>query len=346
MKKYLYLLAAVTGMFLGSCSSDDDVEIDETFEVNVSVSLNNFFQSYDFYDTKHDINIADKYRVFNSERNLYIQVRTLFYDSDGYLVDSLLTYSTNTNQVTKSIRLEEGSYTAVTTLAFANKTTGDDASWWELAGKDKLSTAVLYTKNRYNMHCIMSYDAQTFNVTPGKSATVTFNPAPVGALGYLYFQNFQYVSESSYGQVADNGMRQLCVYSRNIADGYQLNPNSYNKYIYWDDGGSNWWYYLSENLRPQDFSSDWTFFKTNLYDFFYILAPSVNIEFGYTMDGEDTFTGYGNANYNIVSGKTYLAYWDNFQIGNPYFGIADNNHWNSYSTSSSSAKMRLTKLEK
>ncbi|MBQ5475593.1 MAG: hypothetical protein IIT65_13155, partial [Lachnospiraceae bacterium] len=46
----------------------------------------------------------------------------------------------------------------------------------------------------------------------------------------------------------------------------------------------------------------------------------------------DVFNGYGEQTCNITSGKVYLAYWDYFKVGNPYFGIADNNHWNRYET--------------
>jgi len=345
MKKHLYLLAAVTGMFLGSCSSNDDVEVDESFEVNVSVSLDNFYQSYDYLDTKHNLStqLPDDYRIFNSKYKCYIQVRTLFYDSDGYLVDSLLYYSTNTNQYTTTLRLPEGTYTAVSTLTFADNNSGDDASWWTLENKERLSSAVLSTDNRHSSYCIMSYDAQTFNVTSGRSANVALSPSPVGAVGYVYYQNFQYKSESTYGTVADNGIRSLCVYGRNIAKGYRLNPNTSNKYIYLDDGGQNNWYFLSSNDEPSDFDKDWTFFKTNLYGYFYILSPQVRVQFGYVPEGTQYFTGYGEASYNIVSGKTYLAYWDYFQVGNPYFGIADNNHWNTYTSSDSGAKLRVPK---
>ena len=71
----------------------------------------------------------------------------------------------------------------------------------------------------------------------------------------------------------------------------------------------------------------------NLYAYCYILAPQFNLEFGYTLQGETSFHGYGETTYTQTPGSVILAYWDYFQVGNPYFGPADNNHWHSYSSS-------------
>lgn len=332
MKKLIYSALSLALFFTTSCSNDDIlVETDSKVnDVNVSVSLSNFFSSYDFYDSKHDINIADEFRSFHSEANGYIQVRTLFYNSNGVLVDSLLSYSVNTNTVTSSLKLSEGQYTAISTLTFASKTTGDDASLWTLVGKEKLSTAYLECKNRFTKWSILSYQAKSFTVTKNQVTSLSMSPSPIGALGYLYFQDFQYKNSSSTSATADNNIRALCVYSQNVASGYKLDPNATEKYLYLNDAGTNSWYYLSDKLEPSSFDTSWTYFQSNLYDYFYILAPRPKICFGYVLKGESTFHAYGEGTYTINSGRTYLSYWDWFQVGNPYFGIADNNHWNNY----------------
>ena len=43
------------------------------------------------------------------------------------------------------------------------------------------------------------------------------------------------------------------------------------------------------------------------------------------------FSPYGEKTTTFTPGITYLAYWDYFQIGNPYLIPADNNHWHDYS---------------
>ena len=69
----------------------------------------NFFSSYNYNDTKHDIKLGDDYRVFHSEYDKYIQVRVLFYSKEtGNLVDSVLVYSENTNTQKVSVSLPAG----------------------------------------------------------------------------------------------------------------------------------------------------------------------------------------------------------------------------------------------
>lgn len=335
MKNVVYSAFCGLALLATSCSNDDILidKNDNVNEVNVNVSLSNFISSYNFNDTRHDISVTEDFRTFSSEFDKYIHVRTLFYNSQGNLVDSLITYSPTTNTVSKSIKLAAGTYTVITTLNFADEESAD-GSWWDLYDKEKLSTAYLSPYRRDVIWCVMSYASQTITVASGNTTNVSMTPAPIGALGYMYLQNFQYKNEATYGTVADNGVRSIALYSQNVADGFKLDPNATEKYIYLEATGSGSWYYLSSNLEPSDFSGskDYGYFRTNLYSYLYILAPSFNAVFGYVLDGESSFQPYGQRNYTITNGQTYLAYWDWFQVGNPYFGIADNNHWHTYAS--------------
>ena len=115
------------------------------------------------------------------------------------------------------------------------------------------------------------------------------------------------------------------MYAKNKAVGYKLNPNAVNRYVYRNDVGEKWWYVSSS--EPSEFDKDWGFFQANLYSFTYLLVPESEMIFGYVMEGETTFHGFGRGNYTLSDGKVYLGYWDYFQVGNPYFGLANNNHW-------------------
>ena len=332
MKKiFISTLFSMT-FFITSCNNDD-ILIEENNEVNISVSLSNFTSGYNFNDTWHGISVTEDFRTFNSEFEKFIHVRTLFYNSEGNLVDSLITFSSTTNSISKSINLPEGTYTVITTLNFSDDQTYE-GSWWDLCDREKLSTVYLQPYNRSRIWCIMSYASQKITVTHGKTTSITMTPAPIGALGYMYLQNFQYLNESTYGIVSDNGVRSIALYSQKVANGFRLDPNASEKYIYLAATGTNSWYYLSSNLEPSDFSNskDYGYFRTNLYSYLYILSPSFNAQFGYVLEGENFFHGYGENNYTIVNGQTYLVYWDWFQVGNPYFGVADNNHWHTYSS--------------
>lgn len=348
MKRIILAAISVVALLAVSCNNDEItiVKDNKVNDVIVNVSLNNFFSSYNFNDTKHDIKVADAYRVFNSENGDFIQARTMFYDSNGELVDSVVVYSTNTNSVVKSLKLAQGNYKAVTTLLFAYKEKNKYYTLWTLSGRENLSTAILMCDNRWSMWSIMSYDSKNITVREGETTEIAMIPKPVGALGYLFFQNFQYLNQNSTSSPSDNGIHQLCLYGRNVAKGYRLNPTASERFIYLNDSGANSWYFLSDRLFPSDFDESWTFFKSNLYDYFYILAPQAHVQFGYINDGSSTFSGYGEATYSIVNGQTYLAYWDYFQVGNPYFGIADNNHWHTYNEMTTNPLFTASKTDR
>lgn len=345
MKKIIYTLFAFVAVLATSCSNDDIEIVTEEGKVEnavtLTVSLSNFYAGYDFRDTKHNIDqLEDKYSTFHSEYGNYIQVRTLFYNKrTGNLTDSLLTYVTTTNDVTASVDLPQGSYYAITTLTFADADSGDDASWWWLIEKNNIETVRMQVRNRYSLWSIMSVSSEEFTVTEDSHISLRTTPAPVGAIAYLYFQNFQYRNAATYGTIADNGIRKLTLYSQKIADEYKLNPNAVSKYNYWEDSGTSQWYFLSSQWEPTDFDASWTHFSSNLYDHCYILAPQFNLAFGYVLDGQNTFNSYGESYYTVEPGETYLAYWDYFQVGNPYFGKADNNHWNTYSQTSQASSL-------
>ena len=333
MKKIIFFAAAMLALLTTSCSNDD-IQIDyntRNTDVNVTVSLSNFFSGYNYNDTRNGISVTEDYRTFNSEFGYYIHVRTMFYNSQGNLVDSLVTFTSTTNAVTKSLKLAEGTYTVISTLNFSESDNAD-GTLWEWCDREKLSTTYIEPYSRFSIWAIMSYASQTIQVKEGSATTISMTPAPIGALGYLYFQNFQYKNESTYGTVADNGIRELALYSQNVADGYRLDPGASEKFIYQKATGAGSWYYLSDQLTPARFenSKDYGYFRTNIYSYFYILAPQFNYAFGYELEGDSGFNVGAQSNATISNGKTYLAYWDWFKVGEPYFGIADNNHWNTY----------------
>lgn len=348
MKKILFLLLAFVAMFVASCSNEAiDIETSDPVikdAVTVNVPLSGFFSSYNFYDTKHGRDISDVYRTFNSESGLYILCMTLFYDkATGVLKKGIYSHSKDINSKVIKADLPEGNYYVITTLSFSTSSTGlsADTDFWSIAGNTNLRTAKMVCNDANSMWAIMSVSTDVIEVKEGKHVPLNVNPQPIGALCYLYFHNFQYKNEAST-TVSDNGIRQLSLYTQQKAISYNLDPNATSKYNYLADAGENFWYYLSVNT-PDMFDDEWTFFKSNLYDYSYILAPSCKICFGYTPEGSENFNAYGEAVYNIQNGKTYLAYWDWFQVGNPYFGIADNNHWNDYSGSRAPEDVRPSK---
>lgn len=336
MKKNILGTAFAIASLL-SCTNEA-IEIDSVMtpepvyynKLTLTIDPTDLFSSYKYEDTRHSIDqLSDEYRTFNSKYDMLIQARTLIYNRSGELVDSIVNYLDNTNSINVEKTLESGDYYAVNTLTFATK---DKDSFWYLKDKEKLSTVKMLPRNRYSIWCIMSYSSELFSIKKDEAARVVTKPKPVGCVAYVFFQDFQYKSQSTYGTVEDNGIRKLSLYTKSKTESFNLDPNNTNKYNFLKDIGDSW--YSAYSTVPSDYQDgSWTFFKTNLYGYCYLLDPSINLIFGYVLDGKTTFNGYGEGTYDLEAGKMYLAYWDYFKVGNPYFGIADNNHWNTYSKS-------------
>ena len=109
-KKISLVIFSMIALFFASCSNDP-IEVVTTQPVSLTVSLDNFFSSYNFNDTKHNIKVSEDFRVFNSEYNKYIQVRTLFYSRENAkIVDSFVIYANNTTAVKQNVTLPAGHY--------------------------------------------------------------------------------------------------------------------------------------------------------------------------------------------------------------------------------------------
>ena len=348
MKKIVFGLIAFSIIIFSSCKNDE-IKIDKPIApvvngLTMSVDISKFFSSYNYDDTYHNLGkgnqIAEAFRTFNSESGKLIQVRTLIYNkSTNEIVDSIVNYVSNLNQVTSTKDLLPGDYWAITTLAFADKADPNE-TWWYVADYKNLTTAKLYPRNRFSKWSILSSSTESFSVSRTQPAHVNTSPAPLGALTYIFCQNFQYLNEASYGIVADNKVREIALYTKRKAESYNLDPNATSKYNYFKETGVSEWY---DNcyFEPSNFVVDgnrWTYFMTNIYGYCYILETEQTTCFGYALDGETSFRGpYGEQNNTFQAGTTYLAYWDYFQIGAPYFGVADNNHWHYYIAKTRSA---------
>ena len=328
MKKIVFGLMALTIGVFSSCTNDeiaiDAPEAPVQDALTITVDLSDFYASYNYDDTRHDIQIAELYRTFNSESNKYIHVRTYIYDqSSDLLVDSIVNYVTTTNSVTATLTLPKGSYYAVSSVCFADNTSSS-ASWWQIEDRERLSTAKLwYGPYNSSMWSILSTSTDAFTVSRGSHETVNTTPHPLGALVYCIFENFQYLNEATYGTVADNHIREIGLLTQRRAVSYNLDPNATTAFNYREEGGTGT-YYINTWIERD------TNFDMNYARLCYILEPQQHIVFGYVEEGSEKFSGYGEQDVTYRSGTTYLAYWDYFKVGEPYFGVADNNHWNYY----------------
>ena len=329
MKKIIFCSLILGAALMTSCSNDE-IENASLSDVQVQVSLSKFFDQYEFYDTRHGIYTTEDLSVFNIEDDKYIQVRAMFYNAvTNQLEDSIVKYVTNTNDVLLQKRIAAGTYKVVTTLCFADEENAEYA-WWFVYDRSSLTTAKMHQRF-HSQYSILSVSENSVTVADNNSNVFRTTPNPVGVLVYYFFQNFQYKDETTYGEgkEADNKVRRILVATQQQATDYKLDSQALSRYDYYKTEGSHTWRLLVDS-EPTDYNSSWKYFKTNLYGFTYVLAPECDICFGYVIEGESIFHQCGGASYNLKSGNVYLAYFDWFQVGNPYFGLADNNHWNSY----------------
>lgn len=334
MKKVIFgLMALAIGLF-SSCSNDeiaiDAPEAPVKDALTITIDLSNFFSSYNYDDTKHNIQIAEAFRTFNSEGGFHIHLNTLIYNKQTEeLVDSIVKDVVTTNSITEIKTLPIGEYYAISMLSFGLNNT---PSFWYVTGRSKLSTAKLapyVLPDGYEMWGILSQSIESFSVSRNQQAHVNTTPSPLGTLVYFYCQNFQFKDEATYGTVADNGIRNLYIFTQRQAISYNLDPSATSKYNYKEETGGNQWYWM-QNFEPKNFNTSWTYFQSNLYGYHYVLEPQQRNVFGYKLQGETEFHPEGEQTVDYKPGTVYLAYWDYFQVGAPYLGIADNNHWHSY----------------
>lgn len=341
MKKIYFLAVLFAGMAFTSCENDEiGVELDDaltkgTGQLTITVNPSDFFACYNFEDTYHhsnpseqSVNIAELYRTFNSTNGYLIELRSMIYDQEkDELKDSVVVKTlTNTNSYTspKPIELPAGKYTVVSTLSFSVESKGSYIPMWNVDKREKLSTVNMRAYSRGNMWCILSVSTDDIEIKKDQTTTLSTTPKPVGSLVYLVFENFQYTNEASYGTPDNKDLEMVALYTQRTAISYNLSPKAVNKVNYLNEGVSHQWRAIAGATKSSDG------YIKDVSTFCFFLEPQETIVFGLKRVDETTFTPYGQNTVQLEAGKTYLAYWDHFKLGAPYFGLADNNHFNTY----------------
>lgn len=330
MKKIIYIFILLTGLLV-SCSNDpidiDSVKTKEPIYYNtltITVDPSDLFSSYTFQDTHHAVkSLKNLFPTFNSEEKRFIQWRTLIYDENEQLVDSVVEYLSNTNSLTKELQLVGGDYYAVTTLTFTDTL---KKSMWDLIDKEKMSTVKLQPKSRWGMWNVMSQSSDKFSISQNRTARIATVPKPVGCIVYSVWENFSKWDTKIYG----DSLEQVALYTKDVTESYNLDPNATNRYNMLDELGENTWYYQDYYHGSLIYLFADLLGRNYTYSYSYIFnTDKVSRQiYGYSVKKKDGFGGgYGKSDYKTMPGKTYLSYWDYDNIGNPYFGEADNNHW-------------------
>ncbi len=333
MKRKSIGIVVASICLLLSCTNDaievTSVKAPEPIYYNtltITADPTDLFSSYTYEDTYHGVKPLKKsFPTFYSEEQRHIQWRTLIYDKDELLVDSIVEYLSNTNSMTKEKTLRSGDYYAITTLTFTEDSL-DKSSMWELLDKEKMSTAKLQPKGRFGQWYVMSQSSEKFAITKENGARIATKPKPVGCIVYSLWENFSKWDPKVYG----DSLTEVTLYTKDVTQSFNLDPNATNRYNMRDEPGTNTWYYqdwmygrIFELYKMFGLDDDaWS------YSYIFNTDKTTRLCFGYSMKDHDGFYGsYGQSEYKTEPGKAYLSYWDYDYIGNPYFGVADNNHW-------------------
>lgn len=200
MKKILFLIAAVAGLFTTSCKNDeiDILQVDtpepfKTLTLNVSTT-----SSYDKMD------ITSSIKSLLSDESYYVGVTTLVYNkSNDSIVAQKSDYSKTLNQISQEFTLERGEYRIITIQNLVNSAYDYTSETWEFKDIDKSSTLSMYRKTQVyegeeyypNLYW---YDVIGFNVKDMSISSDTQEkvlPEPIGALVDC---NFEYFNKSPY----------------------------------------------------------------------------------------------------------------------------------------------------
>ncbi|MCM1517046.1 MAG: hypothetical protein NC117_00180 [Pseudoflavonifractor sp.] len=282
MKKYFAILAAVFAVILSSCSNDDiPVSQTTTFKINPNTVISGF----------QEWNAGDL-TVINSSYQL--RIRLLVYNESGSLVQEDEQFFTDyAHLMTSNLNLAMGErYKAIAITDITRKSDGFE--YWELSGKENLSTLKLsdtgYLGSQKNILGIASTD-----IISGDGTQVDMNVQPAGSLIIVYYEGIR-----SWSNVTD----------------YQLGINRSADYVTFDNLAQPEWNVQASSTYDWRIShievSDWDDSPNveNIYDYVFTLPyGNTNVEFEYkTSNGWYSLTR--SASINLGIGSEYLVRCD------------------------------------
>lgn len=173
MKKILFSIIALIGLF-SSCSNDEiTIERTVTFKVNPATVVDNLYE----------YKAGDLTALSNSSK---LNVILLIYNENGLLVDEVSNeYSAYTHIMNADINLSPGKYTAV---AISHVTSSID--YWEFSGLEKLSTFKIKDLGKIGgKNKILGLTIKDI-VIGENSETINIEIENAGAVAHVYFYHW------------------------------------------------------------------------------------------------------------------------------------------------------------
>ncbi len=296
MKHLLYSALVALVMLAFAACSNDEIEIKQTGEVEVTVPTAELYNNFSI----------NSYQNFLGSNNSYhIEVRLFIYNQEGYLVkEESLSSRTFQENLTFSINnLTEGDYKVVglqTMVDDTDQLEADDLSeFWTLVNKNKLADFRVETKyDQIYWYGALGMGYGSLKVKKDGKAKLNLNIRPVGSL-----MDFDYENMASTGYV------ESAFFFHNAPDGIKLDPSltGVDKLYTENYNAKNTWspvsvFYKSAGLGAEDGKT-----------VFLIGYGQTLVCFGAadaTQYSNNKFTAYpsGGMNYNFEWGKHYQAF--------------------------------------
>lgn len=206
MKKILFAMLAVTGLFTTSCSNDPIVV--DTIDPLHSLTLNISSQElYDKFDLTTDIK-----NNYLREDGYGIGIFSYVYDANGKLVDSMESILNNFSTAIQTLpKLVEGQYTVITIETLVSTDNGNKAESWSVKDAESLSTIKL--KQNDITFWSEAVGLATTQIDLKNNMEVSITPKAIGSIIHYYSFDFETSDYLKVGFATDG-----------MTDYYSLNP--------------------------------------------------------------------------------------------------------------------------
>lgn len=276
MKKVLFSIIALIGLF-SSCSNDDIiVERKTTIKVNPSQVIAPF---------NYEINPGELQSFPDTHK---LRVTLLAYSKDGMLKARETQYLTNyVALATCNLQLEKGEYDIVAITDVVEYTNSQiSREFWKLSGENNILTTKMTDQNLIGgKYKIMGIARKSININFENNDVILY-PQPVGALCLVEWFNIHTFYDVTKYTLAMN--RTSDFLQLNNSSGWDVTPENNNNSFDW----------RLAYLEPSDYQG------ANIYGYYYCLPMSVSFKYQATTE-DDKFDLTQPKQVNLEAGKEY-----------------------------------------
>lgn len=293
MKKYIMLLVSAVIMAFASCSDSHEIDIIETGDVTFDINTQSM---YDEFDITNGIK-----RQILMDKLFAIAVKSLIYDQNGCLADSMTTYVYNTNSTQHSYTmLPNGKYTAVFIETVVYVDNDFQPFDYRIEGVDKLSTLQIEQISTPYWWAAVGVETREFTVNEKQ---IQITPKALGSIINCRFFDF-----------TDSPCLKVGLGTKENYIGYKLDPSISEESRYMSELSETEYFALLGYAEVEDDEATFDIYvlgKTLTYTFYYQTEKNANTNYWSHLQKESKVT-------LKIGEKTYLAHAYDSNNGNVY----------------------------